>query len=382
MNIKFKNIINGIKSCYGRESFISLHEPVFFGNEKKYLLNAIDSTFVSSVGKYVDLFEEKMCKLNNVKKTIAVVNGTSALHICLKLANVGNGDEVITQALTFVATANAISYLNARPVFVDVDLETMGLSPSALQDFLDQNAEIRDTGTFNKTTGNRISACVVMHTFGFMCEMDEIIKICKKWNILIVEDSAESLGSKYKGRFSGSIGDLSAFSFNGNKIITSGAGGSICTNNELIGKKAKHITTTAKVTHKWEFYHDELGYNYRMSNINAALACAQLENINEIMLNKKLLYDEYKSVFMKNGTELVSIPKNTEWNYWLMCIRLENKKERDLFLNYSNDNKVMTRPIWQLMYRLPMYKDCQRDSQKNAEYLESRIVNIPSSARI
>lgn len=379
---QFEDIINKIKILFESNKIIPLHEPVFFGNEKKYLLDAIDSTYVSSAGEYVNEFENRISNLINVKKSISVINGTAALHMCLKLIGVKSGDEVITQALTFVATANAISYLNAKPVFIDVDIATMGLSPSALKYFLENNAEVRDDGTFNKKTGNKISACIVMHTFGFMCEMDEILKICNKWNIKIIEDSAEALGSKYKERFAGSIGDLSAFSLNGNKVITSGAGGLICTNSSQIGKKAKHLTTTAKVAHKWEFFHDEIGYNYRMPNINAALACAQLENLNKIIASKKILFEEYVNFFNKKGLELVAIPKNTTWNYWLMSLKFENKKDKSLFLNYSNKKMVLSRPIWQLMFKLPMFKDCLRDSQVNAEYLESRIVNIPSSARI
>lgn len=379
---QFEDIINKIKILFESNKIIPLHEPVFFGNEKKYLLDAIESTYVSSAGEYVNEFENRISNLINVKKSISVINGTAALHMCLKLIGVKSGDEVITQALTFVATANAISYLNAKPVFIDVDIATMGLSPSALKYFLENNAEVRDDGTFNKKTGNKISACIVMHTFGFMCEMDEILKICNKWNIKIIEDSAEALGSKYKERFAGSIGDLSAFSLNGNKVITSGAGGLICTNSSQIGKKAKHLTTTAKVAHKWEFFHDEIGYNYRMPNINAALACAQLENLNKIIASKKILFEEYVNFFNKKGLELVAIPKNTTWNYWLMSLKFENKKDKSLFLNYSNKKMVLSRPIWQLMFKLPMFKDCLRDSQVNAEYLESRIVNIPSSARI
>ena len=327
----FEEVISKIKILFEPNKIIPLHEPVFFGNEKKYLLDAIDSTYVSSIGKYVNELENRISNLIGVKKSVSVVNGTAALHMCLKLIGVKSGDEVITQALTFVATANAISYLNAKPVFIDVDIATMGLSPSALKYFLENNAEIRDDGTFNTKTGNKISACIVMHTFGFMCEMDEILKICNKWNIKIIEDSAEALGSMYKGRFSGSIGDMSAFSLNGNKVITSGAGGLICTNSSKIGQKAKHLTTTAKVPHKWEFFHDEIGYNYRMPNINAALACAQLENLKKIIASKKILFEEYVNFFNKKGLELVPIPKNTTWNYWLMSLKFENKKDKNLF---------------------------------------------------
>ena len=382
MTNSFENTIKFIKESFGNRDFTALHEPVFFGNEKKYLNNAIDSTFVSSVGEYVNQFESEFAKVTNTKRAIAVVNGTAALQVGLRLCGVKSGEEVITQALTFVATANAISYLNATPVFVDVDRDTMGLSPTALESFLNELGELREDGTYNKKTGKRISACVPMHTFGFMCKIDEIVNICNKWNIEVVEDAAEALGSKFKGGNAGSFGKVGAFSFNGNKIITAGGGGSIVTNENDIADKAKYLTTTAKIPHKWEYAHDEMGYNYRMPNINAALICAQLENLNKIKENKAQLYSEYDNFFNGKGLELVKIPKDTDWNYWLMSLKFNDKKERDLFLDESNSNAIMTRPIWQLMYRLPMYKDCQRDAQINAEFLEERIVNIPSGARI
>ena len=371
--------INFIKSVYKTDN-IYLHEPRFVGNEKKYLLETIDSTFVSSVGPFVDQFEQEISKLTNTKKAIAVANGTCALQISLKLAGVKSEDEVLTQALTFVATANSISYLKATPIFIDVDLDTMGLSPKALQEFLEQNVELKDDGSYNKKTGKKISACVPMHTFGFMCRIDEIVEICNRWKIAVVEDAAEALGSKYKGRSSGSFGLLGAFSLNGNKIITSGGGGAITTNNIPIGDEAKYLTTTAKVPHKWEYTHDKLGYNFRLPNLNAALACAQLEQLDNMKNSKKTIFNQYKDFFHDTEINIVDIPKNTDWNYWLTSILLKNKKERDIFLEETNKQGIMTRPIWTLMYRLPMYKKVQRDSQKNAEYLEERIVNLPSSA--
>ena len=382
MENKFQKTINHIKSTFGNKPFTPLHEPVFFGNEKKYLLDTIESTFVSSVGAYVNTIEEKIQEFTSTKKAIAVVNGTAALQVSLRLAGVEKDNEVLTQALTFVATTNAISYLNAKPVFIDVDLDTMGLSPLALINFLDEFGELREDGTYNKKTGKRISACLPMHTFGFMCKIDEIIEICNKWKIPVVEDAAEALGSFYKGKSAGSFGVASAFSFNGNKIITSGGGGIITTNDEDIGIKAKYLTTTAKVPHAWEYVHDEFGYNYRMPNLNAALACAQLEQLTVIKESKKKLYNEYQTFFSTQGIQLVDIPRDTDWNYWLTSVLLENKKDRDLFLKETNGSKVMTRPIWQLMYRLPMYNECQKDSQLNAEFLEERIINIPSSVRI
>lgn len=370
-----------IKDIYGVSGNIPLHVPRFFGNEKKYLEECIDTTFVSSVGGFVNEFEEKIAQISQTKKSVAVVNGTAGLEVALRLAGVKPGDEVLTQALTFVATANAITYNNAFPVFIDVDIDTMGLSPKALSDFLDEFGEIREDGCYNKSNGRKMSACVPMHTFGFPVHIDELIVVCKKWNIAIIEDSAESLGSLYKGKPTGSFGELGVFSFNGNKIITSGGGGAIVTNNINLAKKGKHLTTTAKQSHPYEYIHDELGYNYRMPNINAALVCAQLEQLNAFLTDKRelaLLHtDFFKTKGMKFRTEL----PETKANYWLMCVELENKKERDIFLKDTNTHGVMTRPIWQLMFRLPMYKDFQKDSQKNAIFLEERIVNIPSSVR-
>ena len=381
MNTTFQPAIDFIKSQFKTEEFIPLHVPHFGGNEKKYLLETIDSTFVSSVGAFVDQFEIMMQDITSAKKGIAVVNGTAGLQVALRLAGVGAGDEVLTQGLTFVATANAISYNNAHPVFLDVDLDTMGLSPAAVSNFLDENAEIRNNVCFNKTTNRKIAACMPMHTFGFPVHMDELLAICNQWNIPIVEDAAESLGSYYKGKHTGTIGKLGAFSFNGNKVVTSGGGGAVITNDEEMGIKAKYLTTTAKKAHPYEFYHDELGYNYRMPNLNAALACAQLEQLNSLLENKRQLASEYASYFAPQGINFRQELENTKANYWLMCIELENKTDRDLFLKFSNENNVMSRPIWQLMHRLPMYDHCQRDEQKNALFLEERIVNIPSSAR-
>tara|TARA_B100001250_G_scaffold93253_1_gene77712 strand:+ start:2748 stop:3896 length:1149 start_codon:yes stop_codon:yes gene_type:complete len=372
--------INFVRSIYDTNDNVYLHEPRFIGNEKEYLIETIDSTFVSSVGPFVDKFELEISKLTNTIKAVAVANGTCALQISLLLAGVKSEDEVLTQALTFVATANSISYLGASPIFIDVDLDTMGLSPKALEEFLIQNAELRDDGSYNKKTGKKISACMPMHTFGFMCRIDEIVKICNKWKISVVEDSAEALGSKYKNKPAGSFGLLSGFSLNGNKIVTSGGGGAITTNDITLGNEAKHLTTTAKIPHQWEYSHDKLGYNFRMPNINSALACAQLEQLDKMKNSKQKIFEKYKDFFKDTEITLVDIPKNTNWNYWLMSIMLENKKDRDIFLEETNQEGIMTRPIWTLMYRLPMYKENQRDSQRNAEYLEERIVNLPSSA--
>jgi perosamine synthetase len=381
MEYTFQATVDFIKSQFKTEEFIPLHVPHFGGNEKKYVIETIDSTFVSSVGAFVDQFEVMMQDITSAKKGIAVVNGTAGLQVALRLAGVASDNEVLTQGLTFVATANSIAYNNAHPVFLDVDLDTMGLSPKAVYDFLDENGEMRDGVCFNKTTNRKISACMPMHTFGFPVHLDELLVVCNKWNIPVVEDAAESLGSYYKGKHTGTIGKIGTFSFNGNKVVTSGGGGAIITNDEEIGAKAKYLTTTAKKSHPYEFHHDELGYNYRMPNLNAALACAQLEQLDILLKNKRQLATEYASFFATQGINFRQELENTRANYWLMCIELENKNDRDLFLKFSNENNVMSRPIWQLMHRLPMYDHCQRDEQENALFLEERIVNIPSSAR-
>lgn len=373
------DFIKYIKCGNNQKDYFPLHEPIFNGNEKKYVLEAIDSTFVSSVGKMIINFEKNISEYTNIKYSIACVNGTAALHTCLIVGGIKKDEEVITQALSFVATANAISYIGAKPIFIDVDLDTMGMSPIALENFLEENVELRKEGSFNKKSGNKIAACIPMHTFGFMCRIDQIKQICKKWKILLIEDAAEALGSKYKGKSSGSFGTLSAFSFNGNKIITSGGGGCLVTKNKILSKKAMHITTTAKSSSNWEYIHDNIGYNYRMPNINAALAVAQLEKLDEKILKKMTLYNLYKENFSKFGIELVSIPKETSWNYWLMSIKLSDKRERDFFLEKTNNKSIFTRPTWRLLYKLPMYSNCQKDSQKNANFLEKTIVNIPSN---
>nr|WP_314839259.1 LegC family aminotransferase [uncultured Flavobacterium sp.] len=379
--VDFSSVIRFIKDQYKTDSFIPLHVPHFGGNEKKYLLDTIDTTFVSSVGAYVDQFELMIQHISQTEKAVAVVNGTAGIQVALRLVGVKAGDEVLTQALTFVATANAIAYQNATPVFLDVDLDTMGLSPRAVLQFLEEFGDLREDGCFNKKTGKKISACVPMHTFGFPVHLDELIAVCNTWKIPVVEDAAESLGSEYKGKPTGGIGKVGVFSFNGNKIVTCGGGGVIVTNEIAIGEKGKYLTTTAKIPHPYEYVHDEMGYNFRMPNLNAALACAQLEQLDGFLENKRSLAKEYQSFFASNGIKFRTETPNTKANYWLMCVELENKVERDLFLEETNSNRVMTRPIWQLMYRLPMYANCYRDEQLNAEFLEERIVNIPSSVR-
>jgi perosamine synthetase len=378
---KFKEIIDFVNLQYPKHDFIPLHAPIFNGNEKKYVLDSIDSTFVSSVGLYVDKFEIMMAELSKTRKAVAIVNGTSALQVALRLSGVQNGDEVLTQALTFIATINAIIYNGASPVFLDVDLDTMGLSPNSVEAFLEEFGELRDGVCYNKKTNKKIAACMPMHTFGFPVHLDELINVCDKWNIPLVEDAAESIGSEYKGKPTGGFGKLGVFSLNGNKIVTSGGGGAIVTNDLELGIQAKHLTTTAKVPHPYEYVHDDVGYNFRMPNINAALACAQLEQLNLFIQNKRDLANIYKTFFNSIGIKFRIESPNTKANYWLMCLELENKKDRDNFLKETNENKVMTRPIWQLIFKSPIYSSFQRDSQENAIYLEDRIVNIPSSVR-
>jgi len=382
ISIQNISVVNFIRSIYKTDSFIPLHEPRFLGNEKKYLNECIDSTFVSSVGKFVDRFEEEIAKYTSAKYAVATSNGTSALHISLLISGVESGHEVITQPLTFVAACNAISYCNATPVFVDVDKDTMGMSPVALESFLKANAIVKNQQCVNKSTGNIIKACVPMHTFGHPCRIDEIQRICQQWHITLIEDSAESLGGFYNGQHTGTFGELGVISFNGNKIITSGGGGCILTNNEELAKKAKHITTTAKEPHKWEYTHDMVGYNYRMPNLNAALIVAQLEQLNGFLKSKRLLAKSYEKFFKGSDTQFVSEPENSKSNYWLNSIVLKDKDQRNLFLDETNSQGIMTRPIWTLMNTLPMFKKSQCGNLTNAEWLEERVVNIPSSVII
>ena len=375
-----QNFIDFVQKIFNTKEFIPLHEPRFIGNEKKYLNDCIDSTFVSSVGKYVDMFEEQFAKKVGSKYAIATVNGTSALHISLILADVQKDDEVITQPLTFIATCNAISYIGANPIFVDVDLDTMGLSPKSLKDFLYNNCEVKNNRCLNKTTNKIIKACVPMHTFGHACKIDEIKEICDKWKISLVEDAAESLGSYYKNRHTGTFGKLGAFSFNGNKIITSGGGGVIVTDSEELAKRAKHITTTAKIPHKWEYEHDEVGFNYRMPNLNAALLVAQLEQLDTFIEIKRELALKYEDFFKSNSDiNFINELKDSKSNYWLQAVLVKDVNKRDEFLEFTNKNGVMTRPIWKLMNELKMFRNCQCTNLENSKYLEQRVINISSS---
>ena len=378
----FNDVISYIREVFNTpEEFIPLHAPYFGGNEKQYLMDTIDSTFVSSVGAYVNKFEEMMVEITGAKYAVATTNGTVALQLALIAAGVKSGDEVITQPLTFVATANAITHANATPVFVDVDRDTMGLSPDALEKFLKENAEVKDGAAYNKTTGKRIAACIPMHTFGFPARIKEIVSVCDKYNITIVEDAAESLGSYVGDQHTGTFGKLGTFSFNGNKTVTCGGGGAIVTNDEELAKYAKHISTTAKVPHPYEFVHDVVGFNFRMPNLNAAVACAQLEQLSTILANKRELADLYKNYFSDKEIGFVTEQKGTTANYWLNCVVLNDLEKRNAFLEATNGSKVMTRPIWTLMNKLEMYSHCQCGDLTNSEWLEDRIVNIPSSFR-
>lgn len=379
----YKEIVDFIHGLYGTEDFVPLHSPVFVGNEKKYLNDCIDSTYVSSVGKYVDRFEEMVAAYTGAKKAVVCVNGTNALHLAMLLAGVEKDDEVITQALTFIATCNAISYIGAYPVFIDVDLDTMGLSPVAMEKWLSKNAEVKNGVCFNKITGRRIKACVPMHTFGHPVHLDELVTVCENYNIELVEDAAESLGSFYKGKHTGTFGKVGAISFNGNKTITTGGGGMLLFNDEALAKYAKHLTTQAKVPHRWEFVHDQIGYNLRMPNINAAIGCAQMEKLDIILANKRETAHQYKSYFTgQTDIEFFVEPNECQSNYWLNVLILNDKNSQQEFLDFTNNHGVMTRPVWCLMNKLEMFKDSQTDGLQNTLWFEERVVNIPSSVRL
>jgi perosamine synthetase len=389
----YEQIIQFIRKSFNQmEGLIPLHEPIFNGNEKKYLEECISTTYVSSVGKFVDRFELMVSEYTGSKKSVACVNGTNALHLALKLVGVEQGDEVITQPLTFIATVNAIMYCNAHPVFIDVDMDTMGLSPNKMEEWLQMNAEIKKGGCFNKATRRRIKACVPMHTFGHPVKLDELVGVCLKYKIELVEDAAESFGSFYKERHTGTFGKIGVLSFNGNKIITTGGGGMLLFDDEELGSKAKHLTTQAKIPHPWEFVHDNIGYNYRLPNINAALGCAQMEQLSTFLDNKRQLANEYEH-FFKNltssqqsyrmrGISFFLEPEDSRSNYWLNTLILNNLTSRNSFLEYSNGQGVMTRPTWRLMNKLPIFSNSQCGDLSNALWLEERAVNLPSSVRL
>lgn len=381
--IMYKEIVKFIRKMYNTSDVIPLHAPRFIGNEKKYLNACIDSTFVSYVGEFVTRFEDMIKKYTSAKYAIAIANGTLALHTAFITSGVKAGDEVLTQALTFVATANAISHCGAKPVFIDSERDTLGMSPEKLEEFLIQNAIFDDDGhCYNKHTKKKIAACVPVHIFGHPARIDAITHICDKYRIVCIEDAAESLGSFYKGQHTGTFGKAGVFSFNGNKIVTAGGGGMVVTNDEALAALAKHITTTAKVVHKWEISHDQVGYNYRLPNVNAAIGCAQMESLSKFLENKRELAVFYKEFFDKIDIPFFIEKTNCSSNYWLNAIILHDITERDNFLKFSIENGVMTRPVWNLLNTLPMYDKCQTTDLENANYLADRIVNLPSSVRL
>lgn len=400
----YTEVINFIRNLYGNKDFITLHAPVFIGNEKQYVNECIDTTFVSSVGKFVDRFEEMIQDYTGTAKAVACVNGTNALHLALLLSGVKQGEEVLTQSLTFIATCNAIAYSGAEPVFIDVDRDTLGLSPKALRTWLEENTMMQTPDTepvevsssqtvevsnisrakvcINKKTGRRIAACVPMHSFGHPCRIDEIIEICLEYNIAVVEDAAESLGSLYKEKHTGTFAPIGILSFNGNKTITTGGGGMLLFRDAEKGILAKYLTTQAKVPHPWEFMHDHIGYNYRLPNINAALGCAQMEQLESFINNKRETAQQYQSFFENlPDVEFFTEPAYARSNYWLNAILFKDKEEQQAFLKQSNENGVMTRPAWQLMHTLPMFKHCQYRDLSNTVNVVNRLVNVPSSVR-
>lgn len=375
----FDRLINFIRDQYRSHERIPLHAPVFRGRESELVLDTIDSTFVSSVGAYVDRFEMDMATFTTSQRAVAVVNGTAALHIALRLADVVPGDLVVTQSLTFVATCNAIAYCGAEPVFVDVDRHTLGLSPTALEAWLSGNALIDDHGDCRTRVGHRrIRACLPMHTFGHPADLDGLIAVCERWHLILVEDAAEALGSYYKDRHVGNFGRVGVLSFNGNKIMTTGGGGMLLT-DEATGKRAKHLTTTAKIPHPYEFFHDEVGYNYRMPNLNAALGCAQLEQLPAFLASKRALAERYIEFFTGGDLRPIVEPEGCRSNYWLNGVICKDSAQRDALLKFTNESGVMSRPVWALMTRLPLYKNSLCGPLENAEWLEARVVNLPSS---
>lgn len=375
----FNALVQFIREQFRSDDFIPLHAPVFAGHERDYVADTIESTFVSSVGAFVDRFEKDMAAYTSSPRAVATVNGTAALHIALKLAGVLPGELVVTQPLTFVATCNAIAYCSAEPLFIDVDRHTLGLSPTALDAWLTEHAEVGDDGRCRtRADGIVIRACVPMHTFGHPVDLDGLVDVCSRWQIVLVEDAAESLGSFYKGRHTGTFGALGTLSFNGNKIITTGGGGMILANEDL-GTHAKHLTTTAKKPHPYEYVHDEVGYNYRLPNLNAALGCAQLEQLEAFIASKRGLAARYAAYLQGSDLQFFNEPADCRSNYWLNAVICEDREHRDALLKSTNDMGVMTRPIWALMNHLPIYAHCRKGELTNAEWLEARVVNLPSS---
>ena len=382
MSLLATSIVEVLRLSLGRDRAV-LHEPRFRGNEQEYVWECIDSTFVSSVGAYVERFELELAAYVGVKRAVAVVNGTAALQVALRLAEVQAGDEVIIPALTFVATANAVHYLGATPHLADSNESTLGLDPGALRAWLEHCAERTAFGYRNRQTGKRLRALVPMHTFGHPCEMEGLLAIAKDYQLALVEDASESLGSYYRGQHTGTFGKLGVLSFNGNKIITTGGGGAILTDDERLADHAKHLTTTAKLPHCWEYAHDEIGYNFRMPNLNAALGCAQLEQMPELLASKRRLFERYQLTFAgMSQAFLMREPAACQSNYWLQVLILKEEyaDQRDSVLVATNEAGFMTRPAWTLMHRLESHRDCPCAPLPIAESLAKRIVNLPSSS--
>ena len=374
-------VVEAIASVAGNVSS-PLHEPCFAGKEWVYLKECLDSTFVSSVGQFVDRFEHDLAAYTGSRHAVAVVNGTAALHIALKLAGVLPGDEVVVPALTFVATANAISYCGATPHFADSDSDSLGLAAAPLREHLCSIAEMRDGVCINRQSGRPIRALLPMHTFGHPVDLEGLLGVAHDFRLALVEDAAEALGSYYHGRHVGSFGQLGTLSFNGNKIITTGGGGAILTNDADLARQAKHLTTTAKLPHRWAYEHDAIGYNYRMPNLNAALGCAQLEQLPSFLEAKRKLFEAYRHAFSGlSGMEIVAEPAGCESNYWLQALKLETEAPalRDAILAATNDAGLMTRPIWVPMHKLPPYAACPCAPLPVTESLETRLINLPSS---
>jgi aminotransferase in exopolysaccharide biosynthesis len=371
-----------IKSLYFPQDPVLLHCPEFLGNEKKYLIECIDTKYVSYVGRFVSSMENKIKDIIGTKFAVAMVNGTAALHLLLLSAGIQNGDEVITQSLSFAATAAAIVHAGGVPVFVDVERETLGMSPENLKQFLTENTMPKGGKCINKKTGKQIKAVIPVHTFGHPARVDIIKEICEEYSLMLIEDAAESLGSFYQEKHTGTFGKAAILSFNGNKLVTTGGGGMVITDDEKVAERVRHLSTTAKRPHRWEFYHDEAGYNLRMPSLNAAIGLAQLEYLETILENKRITAHLYQQFFAGLDIKCISEPKNARSNYWLNAILFNDRAKRDAFLEYSNDNGVQTRPAWTLLHKLPPYQHCQRTETPNADYIEDRLVNIPSSVRI
>lgn len=381
MENRTKDLIRVIQETYPSSGNLPLHAPIFTGNELKYVSSTIESTFVSSVGAYVDQFESMLRDITGAKAAVALSNGTSALYIALILAGVKSQDLVLTQSLTFIATANAISHAGAYPVFLDIDRSTLGLSAHAVQQFLEQECTIVSGICQHRETGKRVSACIPMHTFGFPCDIEPLMEICNRWSIPIIEDAAEALGSYRDGQHCGTFGSMGTLSFNGNKICTTGGGGAILTNDIDLGKRAKHITTTAKIPHPWKFQHDMIAYNFRLPNLNASLGCAQLEQLADFVQFKRNLAKRYYQSFTSVGIEFLLEPSNTTSNYWLNSILASSEEERDLWLEQTNAIGLMTRPVWEPMHTLSMYDSAMRDDLSITEDIAKRLVNIPSGVK-